>query len=62
MQLRSLIIPAYNEVGSIRRTLGEAIEYFDSRRMAFEIVVCAEGKDGTREATRKLAVSSGSGA
>jgi dolichyl-phosphate beta-glucosyltransferase len=59
MQLLTLIIPAYNEVESIRRTLGEAIEYFDSRRMAFEIIVCADGTDGTREATRELAMSSG---
>jgi len=59
MQLLSLIIPAYNEVGSIRRTLSEAIEYFDSRRMAFEIIVCADGNDGTREATREFATSSG---
>jgi dolichyl-phosphate beta-glucosyltransferase len=59
MRLLSLIIPAYNEVESIRRTLGEAIEYFDSRTMAFEIIVCADGEDGTREATRELAISSG---
>jgi dolichyl-phosphate beta-glucosyltransferase len=59
MRLLSLIIPAFDEVESIRRTLGEAIEYFESRRMAFEIIVCADGKDGTREATRELAISSG---
>ena len=59
MQLLSLIIPAYNEVGSIRRTLREAIEYFDSRKLPFEIIVCADGSDGTREATREFATSSG---
>jgi dolichyl-phosphate beta-glucosyltransferase len=59
MQLMSLIIPAYNEVASIRRTLGEAIEYFDTRGTAFEIIVCADGTDGTREAARELAISSG---
>jgi dolichyl-phosphate beta-glucosyltransferase len=59
MKLLSLIIPAYNEVQSIRRTLGEAIEYFDSRGLAFEIIVCADGNDGTREEARELAVSSG---
>jgi dolichyl-phosphate beta-glucosyltransferase len=58
MQRLSLIIPAYNEVGSIRRTIGEAIEYFDSRRLAFEIIVCADGNDGTREVTREFATAS----
>ena len=58
MQLLSLIIPAYNEVESIPRTLREAIEYFESRRIAFEIIVCADGKDGTREAARELAILS----
>jgi len=59
MPLLSLIIPAYNEAGSIRRTLAEAVEYFDNRRLAFEIIVCADGADGTREASRDFATSSG---
>ncbi len=59
MKLLSLIIPAYNEVQSIRSTLGGAIEYLDSRRLAFEIIVCADGNDGTREAACELACSSG---
>lgn len=55
MKLVSLIIPAYNEVGRIRTTVGEALEYFDARRIACEIIVSADGADGTREAARELA-------
>jgi dolichyl-phosphate beta-glucosyltransferase len=55
MKLVSLIIPAYNEVGRIRETVGEAVDYFHQRNQPFEIIVSADGSDGTREAAREMA-------
>jgi dolichyl-phosphate beta-glucosyltransferase len=54
MKLVSLIIPAYNEVGRIRTTIGEALDYFDQRQQACEVIVSADGNDGTREAATEL--------
>ncbi len=45
----SLILPAYNEAGRIAGTIGEAVRYFESRGYAYEIIVAADGDDGTRE-------------
>lgn len=45
----TLILPAYNEVNSIEQTLSETIAYFSSRQLRYEIVVAADGNDGTRE-------------
>jgi dolichyl-phosphate beta-glucosyltransferase len=45
----SLILPAYNEAGSIAQTLSEAVRYFESRNLTYEIIVAADGEDGTRE-------------
>jgi dolichyl-phosphate beta-glucosyltransferase len=53
----SLILPAYNEARVIPTTIGEAVRYFDSRRMTYEIIVAADGGDGTREIVRKMAES-----
>ena len=50
----SLIIPAYNEVARIQTTIAEACEYFDARRMTCEVIVSADGDDGTREAAAAL--------
>jgi len=50
----SLILPAYNEAGCIAKTVGEALEYFHSRRYAYEIIVAADGNDGTREIVAEL--------
>ncbi len=55
MTLVSLIIPAYNEVAQIRTTVSEAAEYFARREIPCEIIVAADGSDGTREAARELA-------
>ena len=57
MKLVSLIIPAYNEVARIRATVGEALDYFDKRRLPCEIIVSADGDDGTREAAREIATT-----
>jgi dolichyl-phosphate beta-glucosyltransferase len=53
----SLILPAYNEARVIPNTLGEAVRYFDSRRMTYQIIVAADGNDGTREIVRRMAES-----
>jgi dolichyl-phosphate beta-glucosyltransferase len=54
MKLVSLIIPAYNEAGRIVSTVTEAIDYFDTRQQPCEIIVSADGTDGTREAAGTL--------
>jgi len=51
----SLILPAYNEAKSIVQTVTEAQEYFENRRYSYEIIVSAEGDDGTREIVSNLA-------
>ena len=45
----SLILPAYNEVGTIASTIRETGSYFRSRGLRYEIIVAADGDDGTRE-------------
>jgi dolichyl-phosphate beta-glucosyltransferase len=59
MGLLSLIFPAYDEARRIAGTIGEAIDYFDSRGIRCEIIVSADGTDGTREAARELAARRG---
>jgi len=51
----SLILPAYNEARVIPTTIGEAVEYFRARDLSYEIIVAADGSDGTREIVRKMA-------
>jgi glycosyltransferase involved in cell wall biosynthesis len=52
----SVIVPAYNEAASISRTLADAIAYFRSKPYDFEIIVTADGNDGTRELVAELAL------
>lgn len=54
----SLILPAYNERATILSTIDEAIAYFRSRGINAEIIVAADGEDGTREAVREKALTS----
>lgn len=49
----SLILPAYNESASISATIDEAFAYFQSRGVTAEIIVAADGDDGTRELIRE---------
>lgn len=51
----SLILPAYNEAGRIAGTIAEAVRYFESRNCPYEIIVAADGDDGTREIVSELA-------
>lgn len=51
----SLILPAYNEARSIANTVREANGYFASRGLSSQIIVPADGDDGTREICRNLA-------
>ncbi len=45
----SLILPAYNEAATIGSTIRETGAYFRSRGLRYEIIVAADGEDGTRE-------------
>jgi dolichyl-phosphate beta-glucosyltransferase len=51
----TLILPAYNEARRIVDTIKQAKDYFDSRSFSYEIIVAADGNDGTREIVAKLA-------
>jgi dolichyl-phosphate beta-glucosyltransferase len=51
----SLILPAYNEARVIPRTIDEAVRYFQRQGLRYEIIVAADGADGTREAVREMA-------
>jgi dolichyl-phosphate beta-glucosyltransferase len=44
----SVIIPAYNEAESIERTIKDVKAYFQQRAQPLEIIVAADGDDGTR--------------
>ena len=50
----SLILPAYNEAAVIAKTIEKTISYFETREMSYEIIVPADGDDGTRERVREL--------
>jgi dolichyl-phosphate beta-glucosyltransferase len=51
----TLILPAYNEAARIRSTVEQAFQYFDRRGMQAEIIVAADGTDGSREIVREMA-------
>jgi len=51
----SVIVPAYNEAATIEQTLGEICAYFGTKPYDFEIIVAADGDDGTREHVGRLA-------
>jgi dolichyl-phosphate beta-glucosyltransferase len=51
----SLILPAYNERASIAATIESALAYFQTRGIPVEIIVAADGNDGTREVVREMA-------
>src|SRR5580704_2648776 len=51
----SLILPAYNEASTVRNTIHEAVQYFTGRNLQYEIIVPADGDDGTREIVAEMA-------
>lgn len=51
----SVIIPAFNEAGRIAQTVRQVGEYFQGRQQPYEIIVSADGADGTREIAAELA-------
>ncbi|MGO9009798.1 MAG: dolichyl-phosphate beta-glucosyltransferase [Bryobacteraceae bacterium] len=51
----SLILPAYNEAATIARTIGEVAGYFAARQYSYEVIVAADGNDGTRERAGEFA-------
>jgi dolichyl-phosphate beta-glucosyltransferase len=51
----SLILPAYNEVKRIRQAIEQTRSYLDRRRIPHEIIVAADGDDGTREVVAGMA-------
>jgi dolichyl-phosphate beta-glucosyltransferase len=57
ISLVTVIVPAYNEVKSIGATLREICAYFDTKPYGFEVIVAADGDDGTRELVTELAAA-----
>ncbi|HEY7312550.1 MAG TPA: dolichyl-phosphate beta-glucosyltransferase [Gemmataceae bacterium] len=53
----SLILPAYNEAGRIRQTIEQTRSYLEAKRISHEIIVAADGDDGTREIVAEMANS-----
>jgi dolichyl-phosphate beta-glucosyltransferase len=51
----TLILPAYNEVARIENTVNEAITYFETKAFDYEIIVSADGADGTRDVVARMA-------
>jgi dolichyl-phosphate beta-glucosyltransferase len=53
----SVIVPAYNEVQKIRDTLVSVKSYLERAGGGYEIIVAADGNDGTRELVGGLAMA-----
>lgn len=53
----SIVVPAYNEVQRIRQTLRDMQSYLDAQGYDYEIIVSADGTDGTREAVAEMALT-----
>jgi len=58
----SLIFPAYNESQTIGRTLEMAYAWLDAQPWDYEIIVSADGNDGTREAAEAIGRARGGSA
>lgn len=53
----SLVFPAYNEAKNITAAVGDAQQYFSRKGFTYQIIVSADGNDGTREMAGELARS-----
>ena len=51
----TLVVPAFNEVRAITETLEAIRRHLDRKAMSHEVVVAADGDDGTQEAAEALA-------
>lgn len=51
----TLILPAFNEAAGIAGTLSEVVGYFQQAGLRYEVIVAADGDDGTREIVAALA-------
>jgi dolichyl-phosphate beta-glucosyltransferase len=50
----TLILPAFNESATIVSTISKTIGYFKERGYSYQIIVAADGNDGTREKVAEL--------
>jgi len=55
----SLIVPAYNEARSIRSTLEAILAYLGRQSYDYEVIVSADGNDGTRGMVAEMAKREG---
>ena len=55
----SIVFPAFNEAASIGKTLELAYAYLETQPFSFEIIVSADGEDGTREVAESIAKERG---
>lgn len=53
----SIVVPAYNEVRRIAGTLAAITAHLRARGLAYEVLVAADGTDGTREAAAAVAAA-----
>jgi len=51
----SVVVPAFNEVHTIERTVRAIGSHLQARQRSYEIIVAADGNDGTRELVAALA-------
>jgi dolichyl-phosphate beta-glucosyltransferase len=56
----SLVLPAFNESTTIVATIEDVVSYFNAQNYKYELIVAADGDDGTREKVRELAVTNSS--
>ena len=53
----SIIVPAYNESATIAVTLARVKMFLDAQSYSYQVIICADGTDGTRERAAEFAGS-----
>src|SRR5437763_5881186 len=51
----SIILPAFNEAGSIRRTLAAVRTFLQDQGYRYQVIVAADGDDATPDIVREVA-------